>query len=163
MSLLKKKSIKPQGTKKQLAVSSQTHSSEHTIILTLPCLTSGTITMACQHRLLQLDKQTLIQVLAVEQYSEDHQTYYDILSRHFMVNRWEKVETVTDFSFSGFKITADGDCSHRISRLLFLGRKAMTNLDSVLKKAKTLLCQQRSIQSRLWSFQQSYTGVRERP
>ena len=69
-----------------------------------------------------------------------------------ITNRRGKVEAVTDFPFLGSKITADGDCSHRISRLLFLGRKAMTNLDSVLKKAKTLLCQQRSIQSRLWSF-----------
>ena len=45
----------------------------------------------------------------------------------------EKVETVTDFIFLGSKITADGDCSHEIKRHLLLGRKAMTNLDSVLK------------------------------
>ena len=45
----------------------------------------------------------------------------------------EKVEVVTDFLFLGSKITADGDCSHEIRRWLFLGRKAMTNLDSVLK------------------------------
>ena len=45
----------------------------------------------------------------------------------------EKVETVTDFIFLGFKITADGDCSHEIKRHLLFGRKAMTNLDSVLK------------------------------
>ena len=45
----------------------------------------------------------------------------------------EKVETVTDFIFLGSKITADGDCSHEIKRHLFLGRKAVTNLDSVLK------------------------------
>ena len=45
----------------------------------------------------------------------------------------EKVETVTDFIFLGSKITADGDCSHEIKRCLFLGRKAMTNLDSILK------------------------------
>ena len=43
----------------------------------------------------------------------------------------EKVETVTDFIFSGFKITADGDCNHEIKRCLLLGRKAATNLDSV--------------------------------
>ena len=42
-------------------------------------------------------------------------------------------ETVTDFIFLGSKITADGDCSHEIKRCLFLGRKAMTNLDSILK------------------------------
>ena len=45
----------------------------------------------------------------------------------------EKVEAVTDFIFLGFKITVDGDCSHEIKRRLLLGRKAMTNLDSVLK------------------------------
>ena len=43
------------------------------------------------------------------------------------------METVTDFTFSGSKITADGDCSHEIKRCLFLGRKVMTNLDSILK------------------------------
>ena len=44
-----------------------------------------------------------------------------------------KVETVTDFIFLGSKITADGDCSHKIKRRLLLERKAMTNLDSILK------------------------------
>ena len=45
----------------------------------------------------------------------------------------EKMETVTDFIFLGSKITADGDCSHEIKRHLLLGRKAMTNLDSILE------------------------------
>ena len=45
----------------------------------------------------------------------------------------EAMETVTDFIFLGSKITADGDCSHEIKRNLLLGRKAMTNLDSILK------------------------------
>ena len=45
----------------------------------------------------------------------------------------ETVETVSDFIFLGSKITADGDCSHEIKRLLLLGRKGMTNLDSILK------------------------------
>ena len=45
----------------------------------------------------------------------------------------ETVETVADFIFLGSKITADGDCSHEIKRLLLLGRKVMTNLDSILK------------------------------
>ena len=53
-------------------------------------------------------------------------------------------ETVTGFIFLGSKITADGHDSHEIQRHLLLGRKAMTNLDSVLK-AETSLCQQRSI------------------
>ena len=46
---------------------------------------------------------------------------------------WETVETVTDFIFLVSKITADGDCSHEIKRRLLLGRKVMTNLDSILK------------------------------
>ena len=50
------------------------------------------------------------------------------------ITSWQiRGETVTDFIFGGFKITADGDCSHEIKRYLFLGRKAMTNLDSILK------------------------------
>ena len=61
----------------------------------------------------------------------------------------EAMETVTDF----VHLDAVGDCSHEIKKHLLLGRKAMTNLDSVLKKAKTLLCQQRSILSKLSLFQ----------
>ena len=50
------------------------------------------------------------------------------------ITSWQiDVETVTDFIFLGSKITADGDCSHEIKRCLLLGRKAMTNLDSILK------------------------------
>ena len=56
----------------------------------------------------------------------------------------ETVETVSDFLFLGSRITADGDCSHEIKRCLLLGRKVMTNLDSILK-TEILLCQQRSI------------------
>ena len=51
----------------------------------------------------------------------------------------EKVEAVTDFHFLGSKITVDGDCSHEIKRCLLLGRKAMTNLDSVLKSRDSTL------------------------
>ena len=51
----------------------------------------------------------------------------------------ETMETMTDFIFLGSKITADGDCSHNIKRLLFLGRKAMTNLDSILKNRDIIL------------------------
>ena len=51
----------------------------------------------------------------------------------------ETVETVTDFIFLGSKITADSDCSHEIKRRLFLGRKAMTNLDSILKNRDIIL------------------------
>jgi len=56
----------------------------------------------------------------------------------------ETVETVSYFIFLGSKIIADGDCSHEIKRRLLLGRKVMTNLDSILKM-ETLICQQRSI------------------
>ena len=51
----------------------------------------------------------------------------------------ETMEIVTDFIFLGSKITADGDCSHEIKRCLLLGRKAMTNLDSILKSGDTTL------------------------
>ena len=51
----------------------------------------------------------------------------------------ETMETMTDFIFLGFKITADGDCSHKIKRCLLLGRKAMTNLDSILKSRNITL------------------------
>ena len=51
----------------------------------------------------------------------------------------ETMETVTDFIFLGSKLTADGDCSHEIKRHLLLGRKAMTNLDSILKRRYIIL------------------------
>ena len=59
----------------------------------------------------------------------------------------ETVETVSDFIFFGSRITADGDCSHEIKRRLLLGRKVMTNLDSIFivySKPETLLCRLRS-------------------
>ena len=63
----------------------------------------------------------------------------------------ETVETVTDFIFLGSKIPADGDCSHEIKRYLLLGRKAMTNLDSVLKsKDITLLTKVRIVRSKIF-------------
>ena len=56
------------------------------------------------------------------------------------ITSWQKdgetIETVTEFIFMGSKITADGDCHHEIKRCLLLGRKAMTNLDSILKKQR---------------------------
>ena len=59
----------------------------------------------------------------------------------------ETMETVTDFTFLGSKITADGDCSHEIKRCLLLGNKVMTNLDGILKRrpTKVLLYQKRSV------------------
>ena len=62
---------------------------------------------------------------------------------NFYYNSWqidgETVETVADFIFGGCKITADGDCSHQIKRRLLLGRKVMTNLDSILKSRDIIL------------------------
>ena len=52
----------------------------------------------------------------------------------------ETMETAADFILGGSKITADGDCSHEIKRRLLLGKKVMTDLDSIFLKAETLLC-----------------------
>ena len=72
----------------------------------------------------------------------------------------ETMKTVRDFVFLASKITADGDCSYEIERHLLLGRKAMTNLDRILKGftfnitlPRPLLCQERSVKSKLWFFQ----------
>ena len=56
-----------------------------------------------------------------------------------MANSGETMETVTDFILGGSKITADGDCSHEIKRCLLLGRKVLTNLDSILKSRDIIL------------------------
>ena len=61
--------------------------------------------------------------------NEDH----GIWTHHFMANRWEAMETVTDFTFLGSKITADDAYSHEIKRRWLLGRKATTDLGSILK------------------------------
>ena len=60
-------------------------------------------------------------------------------SYHFMTNRWGNSGKHGDFIFGGSKITADGDCSHEIERRLLLGRKVMTNLDSILKSSDITL------------------------
>ena len=64
----------------------------------------------------------------------------------------ETVETVSDFIFLGSTITEDGDCSHEIKRLLLLGRKVMTNLDSIFK-SRDITLPTKSVWSRLWFFQ----------
>ena len=61
--------------------------------------------------------------------NEDH----GIRSHHFMANRWGNSGNMADFIFLGSKINADGDCSNEIKRHLLLGRKVMTNLDSIFK------------------------------
>ena len=71
----------------------------------------------------------------------------------------ETVETVRGFIFGGSKITADGDCGHEIRRRLLLGRKVMTNLDSI-SKSREITLPTRSIWSSLWLFQWSCMDVR---
>ena len=76
-----------------------------------------------------LDKVPILKNIFFETtYSENED--HGIWSHHSMGNRWGKV---SDFIFGGYKITADGDCSHEMKRRLLLGRKVMTNLDSIFK------------------------------
>ena len=70
----------------------------------------------------------------------------------------EKVETVSDFIFLGSKITADGDCNHEIKRRLLLGRKVMTNLDSILKSRDITLPTKVQISSQGYGFSSSHYG-----
>ena len=71
----------------------------------------------------------------------------------------EKVETMTDFLFLSSKITAGGDCSHEIKRRLLLGRKVLTNLDSILKSRNITLPTKICIVKKLWFFQWSCMDV----
>ena len=68
------------------------------------------------------------------------------------ITSWGNSETVSDFIFWGSKITVDGDCSHQMKRHLLLGRKVMTNLDSILK-SWDITFPTKSTLSRLWLFQ----------
>ena len=74
-----------------------------------------------------------------------------------LITSWEidgeTEETVVDFVFLGSKITADGDCSHEIKRCLLLGRKAMTNLDSILKSRDITLPTKVCLVKAIWFFQ----------
>ena len=70
----------------------------------------------------------------------------------------ETMETVTDFTFLGSKIIADGDCSHQIKRHLLLGRKAMTNIDSTLKSRDITFCQ-KCPSSQSYGFSSSYVWM----
>ena len=72
------------------------------------------------------------------------------------ITSWQiDVETVTDFIFWGSKITADGDCTHEIKRHLLLGRKAMTNLDSILK-SRDITLPTKGLSSQSYSFSSSH-------
>ena len=72
----------------------------------------------------------------------------------------ETVETMADFIFGGSKITADGDCSHEIKRCLLLGRKVMTNLDSIFKSRDVTLPTKVHLVKARWFFQWSCMDVR---
>ena len=80
--------------------------------------------------------------------NEDH----GIQSHYFMENRLGTMETVRDFIFLSSRITVDGDCGHEIKRCLLLGRKAMTNLDSILKSRDITLPTNVHL-VKLWLFQ----------
>ena len=70
----------------------------------------------------------------------------------------ETMETVTDFIFLGSKMTADGDCSHEIKRCLLLGRKAMTNIDSIIKKQRRSLAN-KGPYSQSYGFSSSHVWI----
>ena len=70
----------------------------------------------------------------------------------------ETMETVTDFLYLDSKITADGDCSHEIKRQLLLGRKAMTNLDSILKKQRHYFAN-KGLSSQSYGFSSSHVWL----
>ena len=92
------------------------------------CLENSVNRGAWQATVLGVKSQTQLSYFHCHRLNFVH-AYYLIQSSHFMANRWGNI----DFTFLGSKITADGDCSHEIKRCLLLGRKAMTNLDSILK------------------------------
>ena len=71
----------------------------------------------------------------------------------------ETVETVADFIFGGSKITADGDCSHEITRQLLLGRKVMTNLDSMLKSGDITLPTKACLSSQGYGFSSDHVWM----
>ena len=73
----------------------------------------------------------------------------------------ETVETMSDFIFLGSKITADGDCSHEIQRRLLLGRKVMTNLDSILKSRDITLPTKVCLSSQGYGFSRSHVWMWE--
>ena len=100
-------------------------------------------------------------LMRMKQESEKAALKFNIQNTKIMasgpITSWQaeggKVEAVTNCIFLGSKITADGDCSHEIKRCLLLGRKAMTNLDSILK-SRDIICQQ-SPSSQKYGFSSS--------
>ena len=103
-------------------------------------------------------------LMKVKEESEKVGLKIDIQKTKIMASRpitsWQiHGETVADFILGGSKITTDGDCSHEIKRCLLLGRKVMTNLDSILKSRDITLSTKVHL-SRLWFFQWSCMDVR---
>ena len=82
-----------------------------------------------------LDESEKMRVKSQHSKNEDH----GICSHHFLANRWGNNGNSDRFYFLGLQVTGDGDCSHEIKRFLLLGRKAVANLDSLLKTDITLL------------------------
>ena len=85
---------------------------------------------------------------------------HGIQSNHFMANRWETVETLRDCFWGGSKITADGDCSHDIKRHFLLGRKAVTNLNSILK-SRDINFPNKGLSSQNYGFSSSHVWMWE--
>ena len=120
----------------------------------------NTLTYADDITLMAESKELKSLLMKVKEESEKAGLKLNILKTKIMAScpstSWqidgETMETVTDFIFWGSKITADGDCSHEIKRHLLLERKAMKNLDSILKSRDITLLT-KSIQSKLWFFQ----------
>ena len=112
---------------------------KHKLESTLP----GEISITSDMQMTESEKElkSLLMKVKVKEESEKAGLKLNIQNTKIMasgpITPWqldgETMETVTDFIFLGSKITADGDCSHEIKRRLLLGRKAMTNLDSILK------------------------------
>ena len=82
--------------------------------------------------------------MKVKQKSEKVGLKLNIQKTNIVANNGETMETVTDYIFGGSKITADGDCSSEMKRRLLLGRKVMTNLESILQ-SRDITCSQRSV------------------
>ena len=111
-------------------------------------------------------EEELKNLLKLKEESEKHGLKLNIQKTKIMasgpITSWqingETIETVTDFIFLGSKITADGDCNHKIKRHLFFGRKAMTNINSILKRRDiTLLTKGPSSQS--YGFSSSHVWM----
>ena len=101
---------------------------------------SGSKPRRVGHRLMETDEITRLESEEREkdpQWSPEEHQHLEVSWASGPITSWqidgETVEAVADFIFLGSKITADGDCSHEIKRCLLLGRKVMTNLDSILK------------------------------